>query len=84
MPPAPDSLRAPDHRRPATLESLSARERDVLDGVVRGLTNKQIAIELGISHRTVENHRGRLMRKLRVGSAADLVAIATARPTDTA
>ncbi|AOH83158.1 hypothetical protein AWL63_03380 [Sphingomonas panacis] len=84
---APGSLRPAGHR-PATLESLSRRERDVLDGVVRGLTNKQIGIELGISHRTVENHRGRLMRKLHVGTAADLLAMAPsaggAPPTDTA
>lgn len=56
--------------------ALSARERDVLSGIVRGLTNKQIGIELGISFRTVEIHRARLMRKLGVTTLAALVAIA--------
>lgn len=45
---------------------LSNREQEVLGGLSRGLTNKAIAAELGISHRTVEIHRARLMRKLGV------------------
>lgn len=51
---------------------LTARERDVLDGVARGLTNKEIAAELGISHRTVETHRESLMRKLGIRTVAGL------------
>ncbi|MCI4592458.1 LuxR C-terminal-related transcriptional regulator [Sphingobium sp. BYY-5] len=67
-----------DRRRGISVASLSARERDVLGGIVRGLTNKEIGIELGISHRTVEIHRARLMRKLDVKTLAALLAIALA------
>ncbi|AHG87809.1 response regulator receiver [Gemmatirosa kalamazoonensis] len=56
----------------ASLELLTAREREVLDGVARGLTNKEIASELGISHRTVETHRESLMRKLGIRTVAGL------------
>lgn len=51
---------------------LTARERDVLDGIARGATNKEIAAELGISHRTVETHRESLMRKLGIRTVAGL------------
>jgi FixJ family two-component response regulator len=51
--------------------SLSERERQVLDGVIRGLLNKQIAEEPGIAERTVKHHRGTLSRKLGVHSAAE-------------
>ena len=51
---------------------LTARERDVLEGIARGLTNKEIAGELGISHRTVETHRESLMRKLGIRTVAGL------------
>src|ERR1700712_2085083 len=60
----------------ARLSKLTAREREVLDLVVSGRTNKVIAYELSISPRTVENHRGRIMDKLRVKSVAELVRIA--------
>ena len=56
----------------AALELLTAREREVLDGIARGLTNKEIAAELGISHRTVETHRESLMRKLGIRTVAGL------------
>jgi FixJ family two-component response regulator len=46
--------------------------------VVTGLLNKQIASELGISEITVKAHRGRVMRKMRVDSLADLVRVAAA------
>lgn len=65
-------------RRGSSVAGLSARERDVLGGIVRGLTNKEIGIELGISHRTVEIHRARLMRKLEVTTLAALIAVAIA------
>ena len=58
------------------LELLTPRERDVLEGVARGLTNKAIAAELGISRRTVEAHRESLMRKLRIHSVAGLTRFA--------
>jgi len=58
------------------LELLTPRERDVLDGVARGLTNKAIAAELGISRRTVEAHRESLMRKLEIHNVAGLTKFA--------
>ena len=58
------------------LELLTPRERDVLGGVARGLTNKAIAAELGISRRTVEAHRESLMRKLEIHSVAGLTRFA--------
>jgi FixJ family two-component response regulator len=54
------------------LDLLSERERQVLDGVVRGLLNKQISEELGIAERTVKHHRATLTQKLGVQSAAEL------------
>ena len=54
------------------LEALTARERQVLDGVARGLLNKQIGEELGIAERTVKHHRTVLTQKLGVQSAAEL------------
>jgi RNA polymerase sigma factor (sigma-70 family) len=56
--------------------SLTPREREIMALVVSGLLNKQIAAELGISEITVKAHRGRVMRKMRVGSLADLVRVA--------
>jgi FixJ family two-component response regulator len=56
--------------------SLSRREREVMALVVRGLLNKQVGFELGISEITVKAHRGQVMRKMNAGSFADLVNIA--------
>ncbi|SEO75430.1 regulatory protein, luxR family, partial [Rhizobium tibeticum] len=53
--------------------SLTPREREVMEAVVRGLMNKQIAYELGISEVTVKLHRGNVMRKMEVRSVAELV-----------
>ncbi|KQT54392.1 two-component system response regulator [Aureimonas sp. Leaf454] len=55
------------------LGQLSARERQVLDGLLKGHANKTIAHDLGISHRTVEVHRANVMSKLGATSLADLV-----------
>jgi FixJ family two-component response regulator len=55
------------------LASLTARERQVVDGVVSGLMNKQIAWELGIAVKTVKLHRGRAAAKIGAKSAAELV-----------
>jgi len=55
------------------LSSLTARERQVLGGVVAGLLNKQIAGRLGIVEKTVKVHRARAVAKLGVRSTADLV-----------
>lgn len=55
------------------LDRLSARERDVMQLVFAGATNKSIGIQLGISIKTVEKHRGRAMQKLEVDSVAGLI-----------
>ena len=60
------------------LDSLSPREREVLDGLVSGLPNKTIAFDLKISTRTVEVHRANLMTKLGVRSLSDALRIAFA------
>lgn len=54
-------------------DSLTPREREVMGAVVKGLMNKQIAFELGISEVTVKLHRGNVMRKMEVRSVAELV-----------
>jgi RNA polymerase sigma factor (sigma-70 family) len=58
------------------LETLTPREREVFDGVVRGLLNKQIALQLGTAEKTIKVHRGRVMKKLGAASVADLVRMA--------
>jgi two-component system, LuxR family, response regulator FixJ len=58
------------------LASLSNRERDVLNGLVAGQANKQIAFELGISPRTVEIYRANLMGKMQAVSLSELVRMA--------
>jgi len=62
--------------RPGALDQLTSRERQVLVGVAGGRTNKEMAQELGISHRTVESHRESLMRKLGVYTVAGLTKVA--------
>lgn len=54
------------------IQSLTRREREVLDGVASGLTNREIAERLCISVRTVESHRANLMDKLKVRSVSAL------------
>jgi two-component system response regulator FixJ len=58
------------------LAGLTARERDVLEGLLRGDSNKAMARRFGISPRTVENHRARLMQHLSARSLSDVVRIA--------
>jgi DNA-binding NarL/FixJ family response regulator len=58
------------------LRTLTGREREIFELSVRGLSNETISAQLTISKRTVETHRGRIMRKLGVHSAADLVRVA--------
>jgi two-component system, LuxR family, response regulator FixJ len=57
----------------ACLVRLTTREREVLDSVIRGDRNKQIAADLGISEKTVKVHRGRVMDKMEARSVAELV-----------
>ena len=59
-------------QRRSNLDLLTGREREVLAGIAKGLTNKEIASELGISHRTVETHRESLMKKLGIRTVAGL------------
>ncbi len=58
------------------VERLTPRERDVMEHLVVGLSNKEVGLELGISPRTVEIHRARLMEKMMAGNLAELVRMA--------
>ena len=57
------------------LASLTRREREVLDQVIAGQLNKQIADTLGIAEKTIKVHRGRVMKKMAARSLAELVAM---------
>lgn len=57
----------------ARANQLTSREREVMDWVVTGLTNKQIGVQLGLSEITVKIHRGRVMQKMQAASLAELV-----------
>src|SRR6266513_3580318 len=74
-------MRSAEQRRQSTernrvqqlLRLLTPREFEVMQLVIRGMVNKQIAGELGRAEKTVKVHRGRMMRKMHVTSVADLV-----------
>jgi len=82
-------IHANDRSRPAEVKAarakiaiLSPRERSVADKLVMGMSNKVVAHELGISPRTVEVHRARIMEKLELGSLSDLVRLMHALQVD--
>jgi FixJ family two-component response regulator len=60
----------------ARYDQLTHKEREVMELVVRGLLNKQIALELNNSEITIKQHRGKVMQKMRAESFADLVRMA--------
>jgi RNA polymerase sigma factor (sigma-70 family) len=64
----------------AMLARLTAREQQVLERIVAGRLNKQIADDLGISIKTVEAHRANIMEKLQVTTVADLMKVALSKP----
>ena len=56
----------------ARMDELTERERQVMNGIVDGESNRQIAARLGLSEKTIEFHRSKVMRKMEAGSLADL------------
>jgi FixJ family two-component response regulator len=76
-----DIKRRESDREAATLyanyNSLTPREREILELVTKGLMNKQIAAEVGLSEITVKIHRGHVMKKMQARSLADLVKMTT-------
>lgn len=63
-------------RQAAPVDRMSDREREVLRQVARGYTNRQIADEVGLSIKTIESYRARLMKKLGLKNRSDLVRLA--------
>lgn len=72
------------HELRALHASLTPREREVMQRVVAGHMNKRIALDLGISEITVKAHRGKVMRKMRARSLADLIRMAATVSPDSA
>jgi two-component system, LuxR family, response regulator FixJ len=64
------------HDIAARVASLSPRERQVMDGLIAGLSNKMIAREYDISPRTIEVYRANVMTKMQAGSLSELVRLA--------
>jgi len=67
-----DSIREYPGGRDTPLSRLTVREREVTDYLTRGRSNKYIAVELGVTQRTIEAHRARIFQKLRVRNAVEL------------
>ncbi|GAB6041256.1 response regulator transcription factor [Endothiovibrio diazotrophicus] len=59
----------------ARLELLTPRERQVMDEVIQGKRTKAIAADLGVSTRTIEAHRAKIMEKMRAGSVGELISM---------
>jgi two-component system, LuxR family, response regulator FixJ len=59
------------------ISALTAREREVLDRVVKGESNRGMATALGLSEKTIEFHRAKMMEKMRAGSLAELIMMIT-------
>jgi two-component system response regulator NreC len=74
LPPSLEDPEAAEGR--GTFDELSLREREIFNLVVSGYTNQRMADELFISVKTVETHRSRINRKLRVHSTAQLIRLA--------
>ena len=74
-PDALEMLRPASRRRPASTGRLTDRQRETLQLVAEGRTNKEIAQILGVSVKTAQFHRGRIMRQLGVHSAVELTAL---------
>jgi two-component system, LuxR family, response regulator FixJ len=70
------------HHTDGRLARLTERERDVLEQLVVGRSNKEIALELGTSPRTVEIHRARVMENMQVQSLSHLMRMALAAAID--
>jgi len=70
------TARLPAAEEQKALEALTATEREILKLVVAGRRNAEVAAALGLSPRTVETYRGRLMRKLHLGDLPALVKLA--------
>jgi DNA-binding NarL/FixJ family response regulator len=70
------AVRGEHESRTSMLGQLTVSEREVLERVARGRTNKEIGAELGISYRTVETHRESLMKKLQIRTVAELTRFA--------
>lgn len=76
--PAKDATKTIDPDLAKRIERLTPRERDVMEHLLIGGSNKEIGLKLGISPRTVEIHRARLMEKMSAGNLAELVRMAMA------
>ncbi len=72
-------LECPDGQE-APLGCLTIREREVTDYLTRGRSNKYIAVELGVTQRTIEAHRARIFQKLRVRNVVELTRYCLSRP----
>jgi two-component system, LuxR family, response regulator FixJ len=73
---SPDGENGVDPEAASRVSALSRRERQVMEGLIGGLSNKAIARDYGISPRTVEVYRANVMTKMRAGSLAELVQLA--------